>query len=321
MSNKIKLYLGFLAFFALFSVLTFFNSFKSSSLGTPETLTGSLLEATDQDTDKDGLTNREESVWNTDFENPDTDKDGFLDGEEVASGHDPTVPSPNDLLQISENINITDKVSTLLVSGFYAGDLSGSADPEVYNKALTNLSNSMVIDGINALDPGNIPLNDLPSSPNSKKDQEEYLETIGSIIQTDLWGQLVNEPRVSATKFASFNTEDPRIIAESQRYFNTRAAYYRKVISKVSAVPVPPSWLDVHQQILTGLQTLTINHQALGRTVDDPMKAIIAMGNMLTMYQEIQPLLLTMVQRIKINDLNPPNGQLWSLINSLTDGF
>ena len=64
----------------------------------------------DQDADKDGLTNREESTWNTDFENPDSDGDGFLDGEEVASGHDPLKPGPDDALLLGSDVNVTDKV-------------------------------------------------------------------------------------------------------------------------------------------------------------------------------------------------------------------
>ena len=83
MTNKIKLFVGFLGLVALFSVFNFFNSFGNSSSTFLKPLTGSVLEAVDQDDDKDGLANREESYWNTDFQNPDTDGDGFKDGEEV----------------------------------------------------------------------------------------------------------------------------------------------------------------------------------------------------------------------------------------------
>ena len=179
----------------------------------------------------------------------------------------------------------------------------------------------MILEGLQATNPGHIETGEIISSSNSRVDQEQYLSVIGSIIQTDLWGQLINEPRVSAIKFANFNTENSQIIAESQQYFNTRAAYYKKVIEKIRVVPVPPSWADIHQEILTGLQTLVINHRALAQTSDDPLKGIVAMNNLMTFYQDIQPLLVTIVQNIKINKLNPPNGQLWNLVNSLTDGF
>ena len=42
------------------------------------------------DTDGDGLTDHEESYWNTDPNNPDTDGDGYTDQEEVSNGYNPT---------------------------------------------------------------------------------------------------------------------------------------------------------------------------------------------------------------------------------------
>jgi hypothetical protein len=47
----------------------------------------------DADTDKDGLSDREEvSIYATDPQNPDTDGDSFLDGQEVRGGYDPKGP-------------------------------------------------------------------------------------------------------------------------------------------------------------------------------------------------------------------------------------
>ena len=44
------------------------------------------------DSDNDGLTNSQESEYNTDPNNPDTDGDGVNDGDEVHIGTDPLVP-------------------------------------------------------------------------------------------------------------------------------------------------------------------------------------------------------------------------------------
>lgn len=275
------------------------------------------------DIDQDGLCNDEEPIYRTDPLNKDTDGDGFLDGEEIASGRDPIKPGPDDLLptQNSQSLNITDKVSDLITGAFYAGDLDPHANPEIYNKSLTDISYEIIINNSAVLDPKNIPINKINNSSNSKEVQEKYLNTIVTIIENDLWGQLINEPRVLAMKFVNFNTEDQKNIANSKRYFNDKANHYMEVLQKVDALAVPPSWFNIHQSILTGLQTLVINHQALSQTNNDPLKSIAAVDNLMNLYQEVQPLVVSIVQNIKKNDLNPPNGPLWGLIYSLTNGI
>ena len=284
--------------------------------------TGNIISCSD--IDKDGLCDNEELLYRTDPLNSDTDGDGFLDGEEAASGHDPTKPGPNDLLTKTDNpqaLNITDKVSMLMASGFYAGDLSESADPAIYNKALADISVEILTDGLRTLDPNNIYAGETIFSSDSKETQEKYIKALGSIIQIDLWGELVNEPRVSAEKLAEFFSEDQQSIADSQQYFNSKANHYKSVIGKVNSLAVPPSWLDVHKKILSNLQILTINHQALSQTTEDPLKSILAIDNLVSVYQNVQPILVTITQKIKENNLNPPNGQLWDLVDSLIYGF
>lgn len=50
------------------------------------------------DTDTDGLTDREESLYGTDFRNPDSDGDSYLDGNEVFHRFDPIGFAPSTLL-------------------------------------------------------------------------------------------------------------------------------------------------------------------------------------------------------------------------------
>jgi len=51
------------------------------------------------DTDADGLTDKEEVMYQTDPTKPDTDGDGFLDGNEVFTLHSPIAPPPTTLLE------------------------------------------------------------------------------------------------------------------------------------------------------------------------------------------------------------------------------
>ncbi len=56
------------------------------------------------DSDRDGLKDWEELLWDTSKSNADTDGDGTKDGEEVALGRDPRKKSPMDKLSGSEDI-------------------------------------------------------------------------------------------------------------------------------------------------------------------------------------------------------------------------
>ncbi|MEK7124286.1 MAG: hypothetical protein AAB877_01185, partial [Patescibacteria group bacterium] len=69
------------------------------------------------------------------------------------------------------------------------------------------------------------------------------------------------------------------------------------------------------------LQILSVNHEALSQTPEDPLKAVLAMNNLMSVYQNVQPILVSIAQKINENNLNPLNGQLWALVESLTDGF
>ena len=70
MPNKIKIFFGFLALIALFSVYSVFNSLGGNSSPFATIGLENSLPGLDTDVDHDGLTNKEESYWNTHFQNP-----------------------------------------------------------------------------------------------------------------------------------------------------------------------------------------------------------------------------------------------------------
>ncbi|MBU4421924.1 hypothetical protein L6259_03240 [Candidatus Parcubacteria bacterium] len=64
---------------------------------TPEEPVGALVQGTDSDAD--GLTDKEEALFQTDTTRPDTDSDGFLDGNEVFNLYNPAAVAPVGLLE------------------------------------------------------------------------------------------------------------------------------------------------------------------------------------------------------------------------------
>lgn len=83
------------------------------------------------DPDNDGLKNWQEKIYKTDTRNPDTDGDGYLDGEEVGSGYDPAISSPNDALEGTDTNqprplpkNLTDYLAQILTQKISSGEIA-----------------------------------------------------------------------------------------------------------------------------------------------------------------------------------------------------
>ncbi len=283
MTNKIKLFIGFLGLIALVSVFTFFNSLGSSSSSFLKPLTGSVLEAVDQDTDKDGLTNREESYWNTDFQNPDTDGDGFLDGEEVASGHDPLKPGPNDVLGPP---NLTDKIQTLLIGGLYSGDLKPGN--QQFEASINGLS-AVIIDDFYL----SLPLQNhqVTIADNSKESQEAYLKNAGQVMKQALMGP-------HATNINLGQSADQYIIFLVESKNNFKNAY-----EKLSQMPVPKDWQDIHYALLEIINRSVLDYGYVGSYQTDPYRAYIALNDIQNLDSDVKNLLKQVNSKINKNHL------------------
>ena len=241
MPNKIKIFFGFLAVIALFSVYSFLNSFSPSSsvTKTANILKNSMSFEVDSDADKDGLTNRDESYWNTDFQNPDSDGDGYLDGEEVASGHDPLIPGPNDFLN---NKNLTDKLSKLTLSGLYEGSLS--LNHPNYEKNLNTLTSLIAEEAI--IIP-KIDTSDIGTIESNKENQEFYIKIIATLLQeTSL--NLIDE----ADRFVEMLDLIGKFGFEGETvfYFENKRQKFDKVFSELQEVRVPKTWLQNHVYLM-----------------------------------------------------------------------
>lgn len=297
MTNKIKVFVGFLALIAIFSVLSFFNSFRSSSSTFLKPLSGSILEAVDQDIDHDGLGNREESYWNTDFQNPDTDGDGFKDGEEVASGHDPLIPGPEDLLPT--DANLTQKLSSLTLAGLYEGSLK--SDSPNYDKSLNALADMVVDDVVKsmAVDLRNIKLRTTSSDKNS---QELYLKEFSKVFEEFsivYIYEIKNLPKnLEAIDSSGFGDKD--LVAQ----FNASNTQYNKTFTDLSGINVPKNWESQHLVFMKFIGNLIKTSQAISLGTDDPILATAALSRFVSLWETFPDIVETYVKKIKTEGVN-----------------
>lgn len=72
--------------------INLFSNFNTNSNANASSNINSSIVPSSLDTDADGLTDIEETLYGTNPNNPDTDGDGYSDGQEVTTGYDPNGP-------------------------------------------------------------------------------------------------------------------------------------------------------------------------------------------------------------------------------------
>ena len=232
------------------------------------------------DFDNDGLSNREESYWNTDFQNSDTDGDGYLDGEEVTSGHDPRTPAPDDLL--SSPRNLTSTLADLITAGLYANDLKTDNNTKV-----SKVSDDIALSIISSFyeEQSVLPDYSFTSTDDSKSGQINYLNNLSKIIEEDL----LDFPR---------KIDLNKLPAEQLDFFIAKAGQYKTAHDKILGLSVPKNWLDIHKLILSATFRLQKNYLDIGLYDTDPFKSIMALNEVGVINNEIKFILQEVQNKI-----------------------
>lgn len=315
MTPKVKLFFVFMAVSAVVSVFSFFDIFSGVRSAKLDDAAKSLLPVED-DADQDGLSNTDESYWNTDFQNSDSDGDGFLDGEEVASGFDPREPSSHELgdrledtvfgsvktIQAGdfEETNFTDKTMNLLIGGLAAGDLKREADSGKKEAALSVLAASTIEDFYKSFPVLTPELNIVNDSP---ENQNKYLTSLAEIIKRDL----INSPqKLDLTQNPFFQSN----------FFKPRAEHFRSSRDSASSLTIPINWVETHKKIIDILNRFYLNHMAIANYDEDSVKAIVAFNDIENLNNEVRDILKEIQEKIKSNQLTPSD-VVFEILNDL----
>lgn len=293
MQNKIKLFFVFLAVIAIVSVFSFFDVLG----GVQSALLHDAIEplaVITTDADQDGLSDSDESYWNTDFQNPDSDEDGFIDGEEVASGHDPIEPGPDDLIL---NLNLINKAANLAVAGLVEGSLQ--PDSPEYLQSLSDLSFTIIDDGLRSLtpsDPSHITIVDSSKSNQqqyvyaSEKIWEAFLETFGKEIK-DMGNKL------ELTNDGGFENK------EYVSYFKSKSVEFQNIADQLTEIEVPQNWKNDHVNFYRTVSQMAIFNRAFADANNDSIKAAMALGLLSQIAKDLPQLVGNYANRIKLEGL------------------
>ena len=303
MQKQIKVFFVFLAVTAVVSVFSFFDILGGVRSALLHGAIQPLAVDVAQDVDSDGLSDSDESYWNTDFQNQDSDEDGFIDGEEVASGHDPTEPGPDDILL---NINLTSKVANLSVAGLVEGSLQ--LDSPEYIQSLSDLSFTIIDDGLRSLTPSDPPHTTIVDS--SKANQQQYVYASEKIWETFLttFGKEIKdmENKFELTNDGGFENK------EYISYFKSESIKFQNIADQLTETKVPQNWKDDHTSFYRVISQMAIFNKAFADAHNDSIKAAMALSLLSQIAENFPQLIGNYADKIKLegllgNDLFNPN--------------
>src|SRR3989344_2416114 len=308
MAPKVKVFFVFLAVTAVFSVFSFFDIFRGVRSALIYDSPKPLPLGIDVDADQDGLSNQDESYWNTDFENPDSDGDGFLDGEEVASGFDPREPSSHEVGDRLEDtvfgsvktvkagdfmdVNLTDDASNLLMAGLAGGDPTKKTDDTTNENGINAVAFSTIDNfykSLPVIDSGTLKITN-----DSKENQTKYLESLAQIIQDNLLN-LSEKLDYEQNPF------------DQNKFFLTKGERFRLSMEGAFLLDIPKNWVETHKKMLDLLNWFALDYTAIGHYNEDSVKAIVAFNDIDKLNSMTKDILKEVQSNLQSNDLQPKN--------------
>lgn len=252
----------------------------------------------DNDWDNDGLTNREESYWDTDPNNPDTDGDGYLDGEEVASGHDPLIPSPDDVLSTDDNLTM--KMSQLALAGLVEGSLkSGSPN---YERSLNDLTTIIAEDAFNSFEV-DLSKIDLKVVSSDKFSQQKYVEELSPVFEELFMAfiEQMSELENNLNNIGAFGMAHGGV----SKSFKGASSRYDKMFDDLVKTSVPTVWRSNHLGILKLVWELSQASKSVVSGANDPIKATVGLNRIVQLWDVFPEVTEAYSKKIKLLGLSP----------------
>lgn len=258
-----------------------------------------LATANIMDSDKDGLSDWEESIYNTDPHNPDSDGDNYLDGEEILSGHNPAQKGPNDLM-----INYSQSQSK---------NTSKTATETFAKVALKNFLSNDASLNIDNLSPEKLDSELKKSFENNSEVMSDYKETMRSLLyeftppdldkkikisENDPDGkkylaQLNNILIDTTSKYPAVELNKIITAAFQNRNYqeiNSAIDYYSYVYNELLDVRVSSDLAPLHKEILRLFYETYKILEATKNWENDPVRATVALEKYISWIEKIENL-------------------------------
>jgi len=191
----------------------------------------------------------------------------------VASGHDPTVPGPDDKLDLTVGGNVSEKISGLIVAGLAQGSLR--PDSPAFNTLLDQISDEALFRSeLNAP-----PLEDatFKTVQNSSENIERYARFIRQFIEQSGQGNMAILSRIHEAAKISYERSD---LATYRDVMNIEISILDQQIRALQEIDVPKTWEQQHKDLFFVIQNIKRNLVLLKDSEQDPLQALTAFSNL-----------------------------------------
>ncbi len=250
----------FLAFKLFSSKDSFFSSKKDTKLSTAQLTVNGLIE---RDSDADGITDWEESLWGTDPKNKVT----FGVADEIY------VKNKREELKKSEGIDQntnggaeteTEKFARQFFASYAAmktsGEISDATINDFSSALAEKVSDPVIIDQYTERD---IKL----TETDEKTDKENYYITVGNLFEIYKGKGIGDELVVAGNMAGAEKAEDPK----GESALLEIASAYKELAQKLILIPVPESLVIYHLKIINSSNNTSIAVLNMSKMLADPI--------------------------------------------------
>jgi len=238
-------------------------------------LVGSLAQAIDrnEDSDGDGLSNWEETLWGTDSNNPDTDGDGVSDGVEVETGRYPTIAGPDDIRNPGEvlrphaesttaPVNMTDSVAQT----FFAEYLSRRTYEPLSSEEEYTIIDS-VLQNVNAPTQTLFPIEQVQTVVSNEETMRAYGNELGEALAK-------HSPKGLENEFAIFSraVENEDEVALAQLDLIIEA--YKGFLTEIYTMRVPTEFITNHIYLVHSAESVLSGVEGMRAFFEDPLRGL-----------------------------------------------
>jgi hypothetical protein len=232
-----------------------------------------------KDTDKDGLKDWEENLWNTNINSADTDNDGKTDLEEIKNNTDPLVSGPNDQIKKQEiknqvlekqqeqleELTATDQLAREFFATYIQLKQMNALDTELEEKMIDSMLEKTIIN--EDFKQKNIyTKNDIKIITDDFENIKKYRDGFKKIF--------FNNPKQEYELFIVKNAVDNNKPEELKK-LDLSLELIQKILIEYLNLEVPQEISDKHLQMINLLNNLHGNIKIMRNVFTDAMGAMI----------------------------------------------